>query len=509
MESSGHRSGQTAAARLLLVAVVLVLLTATSLSRLVDAQHDYKRALELSFHFFEAQRSGYLPANQRVDWRANSALKDGWDEGVDLVGGYYDAGDNVKFQLPMAFTITALSWSVIEYRSQLIKQNQLRHALESLKWGTDYFIKAHTQPDILWVEVGDGDSDHTCWQRPEDMTTSRKAYKIDAENPGSEVAAETAAALAAASIVFQKSDMQYSASLLFHARQLFQFADTYRGNYDESVPIVRKYYASGPSKYDDELLWAAFWLFEATNDDVYLEYAVNNAQLLGGTGWAMSEFGWDVKYAGVQVLASKILLQRRGGNHTSTLEEYKKQAEFFMCSSIDRNGAKSTQRTPGGMLWLQSWNNLQFVTSAAFLLTVYGDYLSNAREKLSCPIGGAGISTSELISVGKAQIDYILGSNPKRMSYMVGFGANYPRRVHHRGASIISIKKDSTFVSCQHGYDVWYSKTEGDPNELTGAVVGGPDVNDDYIDRRDNWEGGEACTYNNALLIGVLARLSS
>ncbi|KAL4564636.1 hypothetical protein LXL04_028703 [Taraxacum kok-saghyz] len=34
---------------------------------------------------------------------------------VDLVGVYYDAGDNVKFGFPMAFTTTMLSWSVIEF----------------------------------------------------------------------------------------------------------------------------------------------------------------------------------------------------------------------------------------------------------------------------------------------------------------------------------------------------------------------------------------------------------
>ena len=28
------------------------------------------------------------------------------------------------------------------------------------------------------MKVGDGFSDHYCWQRPEDMTTSRQAYSI-------------------------------------------------------------------------------------------------------------------------------------------------------------------------------------------------------------------------------------------------------------------------------------------------------------------------------------------
>jgi hypothetical protein len=68
--------------------------------------------------------------------------------------------------------------------------------------------------------VGDGDTDHYCWQRPEDMTTSRQAYKVDRENPGSDVAGETAAALAAASMVFRKSNPHYAHLLLHHAQQV-------------------------------------------------------------------------------------------------------------------------------------------------------------------------------------------------------------------------------------------------------------------------------------------------
>jgi endoglucanase len=161
-----------------------------------------------------------------------------------LTGGYYDAGDNVKFGLPMAFTVTMLSWSVTEYRQQLQASGQLDYALQAIKWGTDYFIKAHPSATVLWGEVGDGDTDHQCWMRPEDMTTSRTAYKIDATNPGSDLAGETAAAMASASIAFQDSDPAYSSTLLAHARQLFTFADTYRGTYQDAIPIAKKYYQS-------------------------------------------------------------------------------------------------------------------------------------------------------------------------------------------------------------------------------------------------------------------------
>jgi hypothetical protein len=52
------------------------------------------------------------------------------------------------------------------------------------------------------------------------MTTSRRAFKIDENNPGSDLAGETAAAMAAASIVFKKTNPHYSHLLLHHAQQV-------------------------------------------------------------------------------------------------------------------------------------------------------------------------------------------------------------------------------------------------------------------------------------------------
>lgn len=46
------------------------------------AAHDYGQALSKSILFYEAQRSGYLPHNQRVAWRSNSGLQDGKASGV-------------------------------------------------------------------------------------------------------------------------------------------------------------------------------------------------------------------------------------------------------------------------------------------------------------------------------------------------------------------------------------------------------------------------------------------
>ena len=48
------------------------------------AKYDYADVLEKSMLFYEAQRSGPLPADNRVPWRGDSALNDA------VVGGYYD-----------------------------------------------------------------------------------------------------------------------------------------------------------------------------------------------------------------------------------------------------------------------------------------------------------------------------------------------------------------------------------------------------------------------------------
>lgn len=90
---------------------------------------------------------------------------------------------------------------------------QLYVYLRNIKFG-------HLKSGNLWLQVGDGDSDHYCWERAEDMTTPRTAYKLDTEHPGSDLAGETAAAMAAASMAFRPYNSSYSDLLLVHAKQV-------------------------------------------------------------------------------------------------------------------------------------------------------------------------------------------------------------------------------------------------------------------------------------------------
>ncbi|KAL6651802.1 hypothetical protein ACP70R_010727 [Stipagrostis hirtigluma subsp. patula] len=485
------------------LAAALLLLAAAAAAQ---ASFDYAGAFDKSLQFFEAQRSGKLPADRRVQWRGDSALTDGFSQGVDLVGGYYDAGDHVKFGFPMAYAVTMLAWGVLEFEKEMVAANNLERALEAIRWGTNYFIKAHTEPNVLWVQVGDGDSDHLCWERAEDMSTPRTAFKIDRNHPGSEVAGETAAALAAAAKAFKPYDSMYSDLLLLHAKQLFTFADTFRGRYDESLLSAKKFYPSG-SGYQDELLWAAAWLYEATGDENYLQYVSQNAELFGGIGWAVTEFSWDNKYAGLQVLLSKVLFEGGSAGYADTLRQYQAKGEFFLCACLQKNNGHNIRMTPGGLLYVDDWNNLQYVTSSTFLLTVYADYLAVSRGALKCPDGE--VQPAEILKFAKSQVDYILGKNPKGMSYMVGYGGSFPTHVHHRGASIPSVYAVKSTVGCMDGFDKYYNSKGADPNVLHGAIVGGPDANDGFVDDRCNYQHAEPSLAGNAPICGVLARLAA
>ncbi|KAM0911995.1 hypothetical protein ACQ4PT_013092 [Festuca glaucescens] len=408
------------------------------------AQHDYAVALSKSLLYFEAQRSGRLPPTQRVRWRGHSALNDGADHGVDLTGGYYDSGDNGKFGFPMAFTVTMLSWVVVEHGTRLAAAGELGHTLEAVRWGADYLARAHAAPETLYVQVGDGDSDHKCWERPEDMDTPRNSYMVNPSNPSSDVAAETAAALAAAAVVFSTpapgGDRQYASTLLVHAKQLFEFAKNHRGLYQNSVPSVRSFYSS-------------------SGDELILQGKLPN-----------------------------------DGHHA----HLRSNLENFLCNIVQG------RLTPGGMLYMQNWENNQAVTSTMFVLVTYADHLAAARASLQC--GGVKLPPAQLVSFARAQVDYLLGKNPMRMSYMVGYGNRYPLQPHHRGASLPSINSKPGKITCNEGSD-YFHRPGPNSNVIDGAIVGGPDANDHYNDSRGNYVQGEPSTYAVAPIVGVLARL--
>ena len=201
----------------------------------------------------------------------------------------------------MAFTTTMLSWGVVEYGGRM-RGRVLRDARDAVRWAADYLLRAATAtPGVLYVGGGDPDADHRCWERPEDMDPPRAGHSVAASSPGADGAAETAAALAAASLALRAADPGYSRRLLAAARDVMAFAVRHQGKYSDHVGgDVGAYYASY-SGYQDELLWGSAWLLRAPRNASYLDYLASL-----GANDGVDMFSWDNKLAGARVLLSRV-----------------------------------------------------------------------------------------------------------------------------------------------------------------------------------------------------------
>lgn len=446
-------------------------LTASSTSSSSSTNYNYGEALQKSLMFYELQRSGKLPADKRDNWRGDSGLNDGSDAGIDLTGGWYDAGDNAKFNLPMAYTGAMLGWSLYENRDAYVKSGQLSYMTYNIKWVSDYLMKCHPSPNVYYYQVGDGGLDHAWWGPCEVMQMKRPSYKVDLDHPGSAVSGEAAAELAIASIVFKTSDPAYSKKCLTHAEQLFNFADTTKS--DKGYTAANGYYNSWSGFYD-ELSWSGAWLYLATNDKTYLDKAesyVPNWPTLPQTTTIAYKWAhcWDDVHYGAQLLLARIT------NKSIYKESVERSLDYWTTGC---NGERINY-TPKGLAWMDTWGSLRYATTMSFLADVYASYSGCTASK---------VKTYK--DFAKSQIDYALGSTGK--SFVVGYGTDSPANIHHRTAH--SSWSDQQEVPAYHRH------------VLYGALVGGPDSKDVYEDSIKNFTCNEvACDYN-AGFTGLLAR---
>ncbi|KAK0579148.1 hypothetical protein LWI29_021797 [Acer saccharum] len=429
----------------------------------------YTLALHKALLFFNAQKSGKLPNNNGIPWRGDSGLNDGnttTDVKGGLAGGYYDAGDNAKFHFPMSYAMTILSWSLIEYNHKYKAIGEYDHIRELIKWGTDYllltFNSSATKINQIHAQVGGSlndysvPDDHYCWQRPEDMDYPRPVQTIAA---GPDLAGEMAAALAAASIVF-RDNTAYSKKLI-------------KGNVS--------------------------YISLATNPGM-----PRNSKAFSGN-LDLSVLSWDNKLPAAMLLLTRLrIFLNPGYPFEGMLIKYHNTTTLTMCSYIKLFSVFNW--TGGGMIQLNHGRPqpLQYVSNAAFLASLFVDYM-NATGAPGFFCGPNFISLDMLQRFATSQMNYILGKNPMKMSYVVGFGNKFPRHVHHRGASI---PHDNKKYSCTGGWK-WRDNRNPDPNNIIGAMVGGPDQFDQFRDVRTNYSYTEPTLAGNAGLVAALVSLTS
>lgn len=427
------------------------------------AYYNYGEAMQKAILFYKANRLGDLPDDYILPYRADAAMNDGKDVGLDLTGGWADAGDGIKFTHPMSYAAGQLGWAVYEYRDAFERSGQLDDILDEIKWATDFFIKAHPSPDVLYYMCGYNDSDHSVWVPHEllDYVTDRKSFVLNSSTPGSDVAGQTAACLAIASIIFEETDPEYAQTCLKHAKEIFAFGDKYRG-----INPLDVLYPSGG--YIDDLAWGAIWLYIKTGDTTYLDKA---KELLPPTklGGGHTHCWDDVSYGAAVKLAQ-----------ITHDDAYVAMVEKNLDIWQPNGGIKYT---PGGLAWLSPWGSLRYASTAAFLAFVWSDDTTV----------GTLSKKAAYREFAEKQINYALGDNPRNGSYVVGFGENAPEHPHHRTA---------------HGS--WTSQLTSPTfhrHILYGALVGGPSSDDSWEDDISNYTLNEVATDYNAGFVGALAKM--
>lgn len=79
----------------------------------------------------------------------------------------------------------------------------------------------------------------------------------------------------------------------------------------------------------DELLWAATWLYKASRKSAYLKYITDE-----GVPANVAEFNWDLKYAGAQIVLSEVNLSLCLFNHMHMIHIHMAYDSYYILGQI-------------------------------------------------------------------------------------------------------------------------------------------------------------------------------
>lgn len=432
---------------------------------------NYAEALQHALYFYEAQTSGALPLEARVEWRGDSALRDGSDVERDLTGGWYDAGDGVVWTAHDAFAATMLAWSLADYADVYRRCDQYERAMDRLREIGLYLQKVvePASPTGFRIYVGKGTTRHAPPDDPalqNDRTAAlphevmdtpvagapqmiRPSYWVDDATGGADVAGQVAAAGAAVAVVLRRAgDPAAAAEYLALARRLAEWGDTHRN----AATVTRRLtdgrvvdlanYATRSANSLPALLLAAAWLHRAEIEAGTAGYAgswVERAAAWYAESGNASNRGrpWVGFGAGAPHAGACALLAAATGREPF-VGEANAYADFWLYRRRNDTGlASDILTTPAGFVCRgngAAWNIPALLDQAPPLLAwADSPHQSSARRRADT----LALFTGVYAGAPVRQLDYILGFNPLGMSYLQGFappGKTWVRNLHYRAS---------------------------------------------------------------------------
>jgi hypothetical protein len=471
--------------------------TATSPNFKIDAQAKLFAPIAAdTVEFFQAQRDGanVVPgrlgrkqshlADRKADVYDTPVFKgDGGDElaaplkkiggPVDVEGGWFDAGDFVKFTHATSYSLSELLYAQrVQSTPALDAETQF-----GLKW-LDKVWDAKNKVLIAQVGIGTGSEehgflgDHDVWRLPEDddkltVKPGDEKYFIKhrpvfrAAAPGEKIspnlAGRVAAAFALAAQLEAKRNPGLACKYLEEAASVFALAKT---------TDVGELVTAFPHAYYPEDSWA---------DD--LEFGATQLALAGkalgdsrAKGWTKAATHWAKEYLASGDTDTLNLYNTSALAHTDL-------AKLLRAGGVQ--GAEVTEAQLVGDLKRQLKQGADAAATSPFRTA------ANLTSFDAAPRSFGFAATAQLYrsltgdntynGFGARQRNFTLGANAWGTTLVVGVGSKFPECPHHQAANL-----------------------EGDPNGgkkvLVGAVINGPNGADLFEDLGEMPEGSHPCT---------------
>ncbi len=465
----------------------------------------YKKALWMVTRFYGAQRDGHGPNWLLMDHTyKESFLRDGETDGIDLVGGWFDCGDNVLFgqtffysayMLAKAYEVFPTGFHDLydgtnysdyaesgDWSIDGGSPNGTPDLLEELKYATDWMIKATPNASTFYYQKGNGGSgdDHKLW-----VTSGYKALQPRSDGGESDqprpvcknpedvtMASFAAGALAIMSKIYRKYDDGYADLCNTHALNAYAYAKSQAGKTKGSC-FGGFYGAADTYKAPMYLHIAAAEMYRLTGDNKYLSDMTTEQ---------INFHNWGFDYANPHDMAAYTSAKTITNDNQTYVDNMRTAFVDAYTGRINSEGIN----THGN-----EWGAMRYVANHALTAALYSDVANTT-------------SYDQFIY---NQIDYILGKNSRNYSFIVGFDDRGPnmaasggmaQKPHHRN---VYLNDD----------DVEVKNTLVIPprNRYFGYMVGGHRDPNRYEDNVDSYESTEGGLDYQAGLVGALAYIVS
>jgi endoglucanase len=460
----------------------------------------YKKALWMVTRFYGAQRSGEGPNWLLMDHTYKVSFVKDADGSRNLAGGWFDCGDHVTFGQTFFYSAYMLAKA---YESFPTGFHDLYHGkdysdyaasgkwsiddgspngtpdlLEELKYATDWIIKATPDGSTFYYEKGDGNLDHKQWVTAGKMSTLPRSEGGEAEgtraiakNPNDgPMASFAAGALAVMSKIYRKYDAAYADTCLNHAKNAYTYANGKKG---VSAGAASGSYYGAHKDPQTVFVLAASEMFRATGEDTY-KNAIDKSQVK--TSYHVLDYANSHDMVAYAAAAATIDTVQKNAYLKLALDEFVTK----YTSSGNINGEKVT--TLGG-----GWGQLRYAGNTAFSVALY----SLAKN------------VAQYDQFIYDQIDYILGNNNAKQSFIVGFCegcTKSPKFPHHRN---VYLRDDNPTDAGKA------NMTIPDRNKSFGYLVGGTRNSSSFTESVTDYELTEGGIDYNAGLLGALAYIVS